>query len=67
MILPGLPVLRNAGRVIADTIGEVVPEEIKPREEVEIASDSVLPLLEIGVRAPLVERFCPGPSLEKPL
>ncbi len=61
------PVLGDAGGVVADAVGEVVPEEVKPPDEVEVLDDFPLLVVEVGVFGPLGEGPVPGAVREERL
>ena len=67
MEIPFFPVLWQSRRVVADAFGEGVPEEIEPREEVEIGHDPVGVRVEFGVGSPFGEGIFPRAFLEEPL
>lgn len=51
--------------MVADPIGEVVPEEIEAIDEPEIADDGELAFVHLGVGRPVLERLVPRTRVEE--
>jgi len=62
-----LPVFGEPGSVVADAVGEVVPEEVESGDESEVDGDRPVLLVHVGGVGPLGERVLPRAFVEERL